>query len=149
MLSGLGAGARWPNSTPAFVGAEEEEEVATLAVGAPGLVRWSRKTSRGTTALGDSSERAGDSGGRGINQRTATVALGRSERVRKRGKVDLGGRGASGSGELTRPGGSALSPRREQRGGEVVGRRPRGRVPRSGEQGKGTTAGRSGLGCAL
>ena len=54
------------------------------------MVRWSRKTSRGTTALRDSSERAGDSGGRGINRRTATVALGRSERVRKRGKVDLG-----------------------------------------------------------
>ena len=90
MLSGLGAGAGWPNSTPAFVGAEEEEEVIALAVGAPGLVRWSRKTSRGTTVLGDSSERAGDSGGRGINRRTATVALGRSERVRERGKVDLG-----------------------------------------------------------
>ena len=54
------------------------------------MVRWSSKTSWGTTALGDSSERAGDSGGRGINRRTATVALGRIERVRERGKVDLG-----------------------------------------------------------
>ena len=41
-------------------------------------------------APGGTSERAGDSGGREINQRTATVALGRSERVRERGKVDLG-----------------------------------------------------------
>ena len=54
------------------------------------MVRWSRKTSRGMTVLGDSSERAGDNGGHGINRRTATVALGRSERVRERGKVDLG-----------------------------------------------------------
>ena len=41
-------------------------------------------------APGGTSERAGDSGGRGINRRTATVALGRSECVRERGKVDLG-----------------------------------------------------------
>ena len=41
-------------------------------------------------APGGTSERAGDSGGRGINQRTTMVALGRSERVRERGKVDLG-----------------------------------------------------------
>ena len=38
MLSGLGEGAKWPNSTPAFVGVEEEEEVAALAVG---LLAWS------------------------------------------------------------------------------------------------------------
>ena len=65
VLSGLGGGARWPNSTPAFVGAEEEGEVAALVVGAPGLVRWSRKASQGTTALGDSSKRDEDNGGRG------------------------------------------------------------------------------------
>ena len=41
-------------------------------------------------APGGTSERVGDNGGRGINRRTATVALGRSERVRERGKVDLG-----------------------------------------------------------
>ena len=33
VLSGLGEGAKWPNSTPAFVGAEEEEEVDAVAVG--------------------------------------------------------------------------------------------------------------------
>ena len=38
VLSGLGEGAKWPNSTPAFIGVEEEEEVAALAVG---LLAWS------------------------------------------------------------------------------------------------------------
>ena len=61
---------------PAFVGAEEEEEVAALVVGAPGLVRWSRETPWGTTALGDSSERDGDSGGRGQHGVAAMDALG-------------------------------------------------------------------------
>ena len=58
VLSGLGEGAKWPNSTPAFVGVEEEEEVAALAVGLlalsggrgrlRGVQRRSRNRRRGT-----------------------------------------------------------------------------------------------------
>ena len=88
-------------------------------------------------APGGTSERARDSGGRGINRRTATVALGRSERVRERGKVDLGEERRKW--EWGRDRGArvaALSPRRRRRVGSA-GLRPCSDPGRGNREGDG------------
>ena len=72
-------------------GAEEEEGVEVGALAAPSAVQWHQKKKTTALELHDRPARPEGPGGRGFDRRTVTVALGRSERVRDRGKYLHGG----------------------------------------------------------